>query len=304
MSEKALKALFGTVLGLGILWLAVSFFPRGDGGSGEPSGQLATFFDGVTPEAVTAFRIRNPETGTQIELSRAGGEWRANGFRADSSMLARLWEAFDNAEIDDLVASNPANHARMGLVADSAWTLELDLTDGTKTLLLGKQGSRYGTAFVRLPGEDDVHLLTGSLRPNLTRSLDDWRNKRVATVDTANVWRIEVERDDESSSLQRSDSLWVMDSGEEATVSAVRSLLGEMARMDATGFYAPGDSLPALAGSIRALDEAGETHLFLEIGSGDGDRWVRVEGDSITYKIPSWRASRIFPDLEAVTGGG
>lgn len=304
MSERALKALLGTVAGLGLLWLLITFFPRGDGGAGEPSSALSGFFDGVTAEAVSALRFRSPEDGAEVVLRREGGEWKVNGFRADSANLARFWEALGNAVVGDLVATNPANHPRMGLRADSAWTMEVEAPSGSRSLLVGDPGARYGTAFIRLPGEDEVHLLTGNLRSVITRPLDAWRNKRVATVDTAAIWRIEVDREDEGFAIERSDSLWVMEEGGGSDAATVRGILGEMARLDAAGFYESGDSLSARAGAVRAIDQGGAVRLALEIGSGEGDRWVRAEGDSIIYRIASWRANRIFPDRETVAGGG
>lgn len=304
MSARALKALLGTVGGLLILWLVISFLPRGTGRPGGSSQELAAFFQGVTPESVSAIRIQGPDENGRVELTRSEGQWKVNGFRTDSANLARFWEAVEGAEIGDLVATNPANHPRMGLTADSAWTFELELASGPRTLLVGNPGSQYGTSFVRLPEQDNVHVLEGDLRPQVTRNLDAWRNKRVSTLDTAAVQRIEVEREYGAFVLQRSDSLWTLEGGEEADPTAVSGILGEMARMDASGFYAPGDSLPDRAGVVRALDAGGGVRLTLEIGAGEGDRWARAAGDSITYRIPSWRVSRIFPDLERVRGGG
>jgi hypothetical protein len=304
MSERALKALLGTVAGLVILWLAVSYFPRGDRGPGGPSEALAAFFDGVTPEGVTAIRFHDPASEGPVELKRSGVAWRVNGFRADSVTLARFWEAVDDAEVGDLVAVNPANHRRMGVDPDSAWRFEVESVEGSRSLLVGTAGSQYGTAFVRLPDEDQVHVLTGNLRSQITRSLNDWRNKRVSSVDTSGVWRIEVEGEEGGFVLQRSDSLWVMDGDTPTNATTVRGILGEMARLDASGFYEEGDSLSAPAGVVRALDQNGELRLDLEIGSGDGDRWVRVAGDSVTYRVASWRATRIFPDRDTVAEGG
>jgi hypothetical protein len=304
MSERALKALVVAVAGLGLIWLAVSFLPGGGGGPTGPSGTLATFFDGVTPEAVSNLRIQGPEGSEEVGLRREGGEWKVNGFRADSATVARFWEAIESAEVGDLVASNPANHARMGVSPDSAWRMELELAGGPRSILVGSPGSRYGTAFVRLPEEDQVYLLTGNLRSQVARPLDDWRNKRVASVDTTAVWRIEVEREEDGFSLERADSLWALGDGGDANPSSVRGILGEMARLDATGFHEEGDSLPSLEATVRAVGQGGEVYLTLEIGSGEGDRWARAEGDSIIYRLPSWRVSRILPDLESVRGEG
>jgi hypothetical protein len=304
MSERALKALFGTVVGLCLLWLVISFLPGGNRGPGGPSGALAEFFDGISPENVSAIRFLDPGNGGQVELSREGGQWYVNGFRTDSANLARFWEAMDGAKVGDLVASNPENHSRMGVAADSALTLEVETPVGFRSLLVGNPGARYGTAFIRLPSENDVHLLEGNVRPQVTRSLDDWRNKRVSTVDTAGVSRIEVERKEGGFILERSDSLWILEDGTQATAATVRGILGEMARLDASGFYEPDDSLTTTGGSVRALDEEGNLRLILEMGSGEGDRWVRVAGDSITYRVASWRAGRLLPGLDQVKEGG
>jgi hypothetical protein len=304
VSARALKALFGTVAGLFILWLAVSFLPGGGGKSPRSSEAVAAFFQGVTPESVSTIRITGPQDSAAVEVSRSGGTWTVNGFRADSANLARFWEALDGSEVGDLVAANPANHTRLGLSGDSAWTLELEVGAGSRTLLVGGPGPRYGTAFVRLPDANEAFLLEGDLRAQVTREVDDWRNKRVATVDTSAVQAIQVEGEDGGVTLQRSDSVWTLEGGKEADPATVRGILGEMARMDASGFYAAGDSLPGQAGRVLAMDQDGAVRLDLSIGSGDTDRWVRVAGDSVTYKIPSWRAARIFPDPERLSGGG
>ncbi len=304
MSEKGLKVLLVALVTLVLLWVGVTFLPRGSGGAPEASGAIVGFFDGATPEAVTAVRFTGPGDTEAVELTRSGGVWRVNGFKADSASVARFWEDVGDAEVGNVAAANPSNHARMGVAADSTWRMELELSGGTRTLLVGNPGSRYGTTFVRLPQADEVYLLEGNLRPHVTRTLEAWRSKAMARVDTSAVRRVEVEREGDRWSLERSDSLWVLNDGGETQPSAVRSLLGELARLDASGFHAPGDSLPAHGGSVIALGQAGDTLFAVELGSGEGDRWARVPGDSIVYKVPAYRVSRLLPERETVEGGG
>jgi hypothetical protein len=304
VSEKGLKLLAVTVGVLCLVWVAVNFLPRGGGGGRASSGALSGFFLGVTPESVTSVRFQAPGDEGDVELTRTAGRWTVNSFSADSGSVARFWEGMADATVGDRVGSNPANHPRLGVSSDSAWTLQVETSEGTRSVLVGKSGSRYGTAYIRLPDENDVYLLEAGLRPLITRTLDDWRDKRVARVDTAAVQRIELNREGSNVVLERADTLWVLEDGGEADGTTVRSLLGEMARMDATGFYAPQDSLSSLGGSVRALDTAGDTLFFLEVGSGEGDRWARVEGDSIVYRIPSWRVSRILPEVAGLRGEG
>jgi hypothetical protein len=149
----------------------------------------------VDPEVITAVRMEGPEAGEVVELTPDGPAWTVNGFRADSAGVARFWEAVGGTSVEDLVGTNPDNHLRLGVNADSAWSLDLVLPNERRTLLVGKSGTRYGTAYVRLPDHDEVYLMEGGLRPTMTRSLDDWRSKRVARVDTAAVQRIELDRE-------------------------------------------------------------------------------------------------------------
>lgn len=306
MSAKGLKVLLGTLAGLFLIWLAVSVIPRGGGGPEGASGDLATFFDGVSAEGASAVRFLGTGEGDPVELRRTEGAWKVNGFHSDSGTVARFWDALDVAEVGDLVSTNPANQVRMGVSGDSALTLELETSSGARTLMVGKSGPGFGTAYVRLPDEDATYLLRGNLRPHLTRSLDDWRNKRVASVDTAGVQRIEVNGDGGAFAVERSDTLWVLEGGADADLPTVRGILGEMARLDATGFYGPAhaDTLPELGGTVTGVGESGDTIFFAEIGSGEGDRWLRVPGDSVVYRIASWRAGRLMPEFEKVQGEG
>ncbi|MGW8264916.1 MAG: DUF4340 domain-containing protein [Longimicrobiales bacterium] len=196
MSEKGLKALIGLVAVLCTMWATVTFLPRGGGTPGAPPEALSSFFAGVTPEAVSTVRFQSPGDGDRLVLTRRGPDWTINGFRADSGTVAGFWDALGAAEVGDLVGSNPGNHPRLGVSPDSAWALEVEMAEGARTVLIGKSGTRYGTAYVRLPAQDEVYLLDGGLRPAVTRTLDDWRNKRVARVDTSRVQRIQLERDD------------------------------------------------------------------------------------------------------------
>jgi hypothetical protein len=304
MSERALKMLAWVLAGLVLIWLLVSFFPRGDRGPGEASGALAGFFDGATPEAVSTVRVSSPGEAIPVELTRLEGSWKVNGFQADSSIVAGFWSVVGSSEVGELVASNPGNHRRMGVAADSTWTLELDVSGTIRSLIVGNPGTRYNTVFVRHPDEDGVHLLRGGLRAHVTRSLDDWRNKRLAHMDTSSVWRLEVEGPETSFVVERSDSLWALDDGVRADSASVRTLLGELTRLDAVGFYQADDSIPELGARLTALSEAGDTLLLLEIGAGEGERWARIAGDSITYRLASYRASRLLPDPDRVRGGG
>lgn len=303
MSEKTLKALVVALLAVVVLWALASFLGGRSGGTDGSREALAGTLAGATPGSVSEVRITDPDRSVTLDRTSTG-TWTVNGYRADSGAVARFWSAVEEARVGEVAATNPANHPRMGVASDSAITLELVVEGESRTLLVGKQGPSYGTAFVRLPEADAVHVLDGELRPSLTRPLEDWRNKRMAAVDTARVARIRVERDGSAYTLTRADTVWSLEDGGKAEAPPVRTLLGQLANLRASGFVEEADTLPARAIRVTAAAPAGDTLVALELGEGDGDRWARVAGDSILYRFPSWRVSQVAPEREDVEGGG
>lgn len=302
MSARTLRALVVALAVVVALWAVVTFLSGRGGGGGAPP-QLAGIFEGVSADVVTSVRLSGP-AGVRVELRRDGPRWTANGWAADTAGVARFFSALSETTVGDLAASNPANHARMGVSADSAWTLELDIPSGTRTLLVGKPGPRYGTSYVRLRDADDVYLATGDLAGSVSQSPDAWRNKRVASVDTAAIRRIEVTRGTETLALVRADSAWDVEGAGRAGATVAAGVLAELHALDATGFVSPPDSLAGLPESVRvvALGAGGDTLAALTLGEGTGDRWLRARGDSVLYRFPAWKLDRLAPTRAKAAG--
>lgn len=302
MSERALKQLVGALVIVVGVWLLASFLSRGSGAI-RASGDIVDFFAGIDPDSLQVVRLGGG--AGSVELRRVGSAWQADGFRADSATVARLMDSLRRMEVGDLVATNPANHQRMGVSADSALTFEVEVGGQKRTLLVGNQGPRFGTSYGRLPGEDDVYLLEGDLRVQVRRPLNDWRNKNIARVDTSRVARVEVERDGDAYTVVRGDSVWTLEGGGEADATQVRNILTELSTVLAAGFLTEADSVYALprGGSNVAYAADGQVLADITLGSGEGERWARAAGDSVVYRLSTFRVGRLAPTLEAIRGG-
>jgi hypothetical protein len=300
VSAKTLKILVGILLGAIILWGGVTLVSRWTGGGPTAAPALADVFQGARADSVTAVRITGPRDS--VSLERKGTRWTVNDFATDSGMVSDFFSTLRNTKIGDLVSTNPANQAAMGVSKDSAWTLSFDLGGKAHTLLVGKTGPRYATAYVRLPGQDRVYLANGNLRSELTRPVADWRNKRIVALDTASVHRIEVERDGKSYTLVRSDSTWTLAGGEAVDKTAVHDILDELSGLQAAGFLEKGDTLAESpeGAHLLALSASGDTLGQVTLGSGEADRWARTPGDSVTYRLAGWRVDRLVPERKTV----
>jgi hypothetical protein len=301
VSEKALKAALGTLLGLVIVYLVVLAFGRGGTRGAGDASELARALTGLEEASVQGVRIEGP-TDT-VELERAAGAWRVNGHPSDSAAVARFWDAVSDANVRDLVASNPSNHGRLGVASDSTWRLSFRSDDDrTVDVLLGKPGPGFSSSFARLPDEDAVYLLEGGLRGAATRRMEDWRDRTIVAVDTAAVASIVVERGGEGHTLARVDTLWTVD-GSPARVDRVGEVLRELASLEATGFAPDTTAFPQGEDRRRVVALGGGTDTLAAVemvGSGDGTFLARTPGGSTVFRLSSFRVDRVTPAADSI----
>jgi hypothetical protein len=302
VSDRTLKRLLAALGAVAAVWLVVFLVSRGNGSEpAEITGPIATFFEGADSASLSAVRfLRSFDT---LELRKVGETWEAGGFKSDSGAVSRFFQTLGDTEIEGIAATNPANHARMGLDADTAAAMELEQAGATRRILIGLDGPRAGTLYARLPDEDVVYLLDSGIRSYVFRQLDDWRNRRMLAIDTARVRRLTVERDGQSATLVRADSVWTFADGSPANARPIQNILGELAGgLVASRFVAATDSIGMLppGGSTVAYSESGEQLAAVTVGSGTGDRWGMAAGDSVRYRLPPFRVDLIVPRVETL----
>ncbi len=290
MSEKTLRMALYCLVAVTALYVAVTLLGGGGNGSVAADPALAEAFGEMAGESHTRFDIAGPRDTVRLEREVDG--WTVNGFKADSSAVSRFLRAVDEVEIATVAATNPANHGRLGVTADSAWALAAG--DGP-TVLLGNTGNRFRTAYARLPDEDRVSLIEGDLRSAAARSLVDWRDKMILRVDTATVAGITVVRDGGTLAYERQDSSWIS-GGDEADATTVRNILQELANMRASGFAPEDVSMPdEPERTVVAVDAEGSELASLALSEGDGNFRVTSADSPYIFEIPTFRANRVAP---------
>ena len=298
MSEQTLKQVFGALGILVVLWLGSVLLSGRGGGGLAPDGSLASLFERLDETTVDAVRIVGPSQA--VALERSGGTWTVNGNPADSSAVTRLWSALSGAEVGGVVANNPANHERMGLSADSAWTVDFTLADGgMASVVVGKAGPIFPSGFVRLPDQDAVVVVSGDFRPTVMQSLTQWRDKTILRVDTAAVVSVVVETDEGIHLAERADTSWSVD-GEPANVNTMRALLGELANLVAQGFVEDGEALEEDPTRVIALGADADTLGIVVITGSSGTNHARTPGTATVFEISTLRATRLTPAIGAL----
>ncbi|MDE2677813.1 MAG: DUF4340 domain-containing protein [Gemmatimonadota bacterium] len=290
MSKKTLRACIYSLVAVGALYLVVTLARGGGGGAHSVDPGLAAALEEIAAGPHERFVIEGPEGTILLELD--AGAWTANGFEADSSAVARLIRAVEETEVGAIAGTNPANHARFGLSADSAWSFT---AGDSSPILLGKTGTRFRTAYVRLPDSDPVSVVEGDLRSAAARPLVDWRDKIVVRADTAAVARISVTHAGGTEVYERQDSAWMV-GGEEVEAATVRGILQELASLRASGFAPDGSAMPEAADrSVVATDADGNELASLAMAEQDGNFWLKSAASPYIFEIPIFRANRLAP---------
>jgi hypothetical protein len=302
LSDRMLKRLVAALGAVAAIWLVVFLVSNRSGDEApEITGPIAAFFEGVDSSNISAARfIRGQDT---VELRSVGGTWLVDGFRSDSGAVSRFFQVLGDSDVEGVAATNPSNHARMGLDADTAAAMEIEQNGSTRRMLVGLEGPRTGTFYARMPDEDAVYLMDSGLRSYVFRGLDDWRNRRMLAIDTAQVRRITVERDGESATVVRTDATWTFADGDTANSRTVQAILNELGGgLVASRFIAETDSIGMLppGGTTTAYAQSGEQLAAVTVGSGSGDRWAMAAGDSVRYRLPPFRVDLIVPRIETL----
>jgi Domain of unknown function (DUF4340) len=305
MSEKALKRLVVVLAAAIVLYIIVGFLSRDRGvGAGDP--ELQAFLHQLGSDTVASITLTSP-AGVAFHLVHTSGTWTVNDLPADSTAVRRLQQSARDTKLGVMISSSAANHARLGVTADSAWVIEIQPAAGQAAqLLVGHNGSRMSSVYARMPDESPTWELTGDLRGAVTRTLTDWRDKTIAHVDTAKVSAIDVARDADHYTLARRDSAWVVTAAVgraagPARTSAVSAILSELARFDATGFAS--DTTATDSTQYRQLtvrSTAGDTLLSIA-ASGTSAGWhVTARGNATIFDVPAHVMDRLLPKREDV----
>lgn len=300
MSEKTLQRLVAAVAGLIAAYGVAYLF--GLLGGREVETEMGAMLSGLAPADIQEVRIVGPHD--TLRLERAGAAtWTVNGFAADSAAVERLWSSLTATRVAQLVAENAANHARMGVTTDSAASVEFQTAGGSAArLLVGNSGPMFPSLYARLPADDRVYLLTGNLRSQVMWSLAEWRDKTIVRVDTARVQEIGVQRDGRPYVIRRAEEGWTVDGGP-ANGGPVRTLLQELAHVQASGFLADTASLGDSPRTVLVLGAANDTLAHLTVGSPDGINFrLRAGARPEVYDLPGWRADQIAPPRTSVAG--
>ncbi len=196
MKKKYLNTLIALVI-LGALYGGFTYWEKRKASQPVKSETSTTSEKIFSVDAghVRAFTIK-PREGEPVTCRREGGTWtitEPKKLAADQSGISSLLSSLTSATVDQVVEQKPSNLKDFGLDNPSV-TLDVatDTKPGKFTLLLGDETPTSGGVYAQVAGNPRVITLASYLKSSFDKKVFDLRDKRILTIPTGQVNRIEV----------------------------------------------------------------------------------------------------------------
>lgn len=233
MKSKQIGYVFIAVIVIGMAGLALRLISAG-------SSELT--LEGilpVSPDVIDAVTIDSP-SGQQSKLEKVNGVWLIGREEAFAPKLTQLWAATLDIDGAQLIAQNPANHARMGVEEGQGVNVAFWLGEfKQEEFIVGDWTQRVRLCYLRKPARNEVYAVPCPYGNIFDADSDGWRNPVVARIPRAAVQSVEFAYPDEEFLIRREAQHWVVeedDAVEPADVFAVNAVLGTLEALIASGF--------------------------------------------------------------------
>ena len=233
MKSKQIGYVFIAVIVIGVAGLALRLISAG-------SSELT--LEGilpVSPDVIDAVTIDSP-SGQQSKLEKVNDVWLIGREEAFAPKLTQLWAATLDIDGAQLIAQNPANHARMGVEEGQGVNVAFWLGEfKQEEFIVGDWTQQVRLCYLRKPARNEVYAVPCPYGNIFDADADGWRNPVVARIPRATVQSVEFAYPDEEFLIRREGQRWVVeedDAVEPADVFAVNAVLGTLEALIASGF--------------------------------------------------------------------
>ncbi|MGD8316672.1 MAG: DUF4340 domain-containing protein [Myxococcales bacterium] len=263
-------------------------------------------------DAITTLEITRPGD-EHVVLSRIDGQWRVTApldAEADQTNVDSALSRLAELKLVRVVADRPENYAR--LQVDDSTAVKVEAKDDTQTLAdlkIGKYAN--GMTMVRVGDRQEVFGASGSLRYAFDRELKAWRNRKIVSLESADVQSIRFQDSHGTFEFERNEDGWKTVEApktlREVDPKKITALVSMAARLTASDF-APADVSAARAGlnepeaRVTMMAKDDPQPIVLELGDetgNAGELYVRRNGNPTIYLISKYLADRLRPDVKA-----
>jgi hypothetical protein len=280
-----------TLVALLVVLLVLAYLVMQKPGEQSSSGvgALLVHLDSV---AVNKFDIKSGKA--HIVLEKQGIEWFLRepvDYKADQPTVANLIHDMRTLEVKSVVSSRPEKFDVFQVDTVSATRLTVyEHGSPSVSLLVGKIGSSYTEQYVRELPSNDVDAVDLSLNYTVNRSVNDWRDKSIASVPKENIKEIRYQYGDTTFTIAFKDSVWMIGKDPVKTED-VTGIINALSDFKADDFI---DSTLRPAPKLTALISYGGVQLRFSFLKTQNKYAVQISSSPQWFVVESWKANPIL----------
>ncbi|MEK0444762.1 MAG: hypothetical protein RLZZ399_83 [Verrucomicrobiota bacterium] len=167
----------------------------------------------IEQNKVHSISIQNGDS--KVELRKKDEVWRVEqplSDRADGALVGQLLGAVESLRHDsklEIAANQEKEKWKEFGVAESDVRIKVQSDSGKETLLLlGKDSAVEGKIYVRSQGSNTVYVVSNSLKTQVTRKPDEFRDKKLSDTPSQQVQRVTVKTSEGELELEKKNNHW------------------------------------------------------------------------------------------------
>src|SRR5947209_4554094 len=163
-------------------------------------------------DKIDSISIRGPET--RIELrKKENSQWVMEDpvkDRADSTAVAELLTTVEGLRSDAAIDVDPKNKQQLKEYGVAESNTKVKFSGGGKTteIMVGKDAAIEGKCYVYVEGAHKVHAVGNSLKNQLVKKADDYRDRKLAEITTQQVTKAEIKSGAGLIELTKTNNHW------------------------------------------------------------------------------------------------
>jgi hypothetical protein len=261
--------------------------------------------------AITKLELKRKDTAPVVLVKNNSGAWQItepSGLNADQSTVSGAVSTLSSLNSERLVDEKASNLKQYGLDQPS---VEVDITEkdnkGQK-LLIGDDTPTGSAVYAMLAGDPRVFTIATYTKSSIDKSLNDLRDKRLLTVKTDEISRLDLTRKSQTIEFGRDKNEWQIIKPEplRADNTQVEELVEKLvdARMDLSGSdKETKDAASAFAratpiATAKVTDQSGSQQLEIRKAKDKDTYYAKSNLVDGVYKVDSSLGQAVDKNLD------
>ncbi|MCC6538474.1 MAG: DUF4340 domain-containing protein [Bryobacterales bacterium] len=232
-------------------------------------------------------RLELASKGASLEFGKNNaGEWqilKPKPMRADGGNVEELVRRLKEAKMDTAVAEDEAKKAAADF-AGAAVAAVAKVTDAAGTQTIEVRKAKDNTYYARGSALDGIYKVTADLGDGVSKSLSDFRMKKVFEFGWNDPSKVEVKDGWALRTFTKDGGKW-KEGAKEMDAISVQALIDKLRDLAATNFLDAGAGTPFLEATVVAGAESKKTEKVLFSRNGEKFFAVRDGEPAMVYEI-------------------